>query len=70
MMSDDPTSAGKNCARVLEVSTQGTGRESSLSHTLFFFFSLYHTHTHTQTHTHSLHISDGNLGNGLDGTRV
>lgn len=67
MMSDDLTSAGKNCARVLEVSTQGTGRESSLSHTLFFFFlSLPHTHTHT----HSLHISDGNLGNGLDGTRV
>lgn len=69
MMSDDLTSAGKNCARVLEVSTQGTGRESSLSHTLFFFF-LSLPHTHTQTHTHSLHISDGNLGNGLDGTRV
>lgn len=67
MMSDDLTSAGKNGARVLELSTQGTGRESSLSHTLFFFFlSLPHTHTHT----HSLHISDGNLGNGLDGTRV
>lgn len=67
MMSDDLTSAGKNCARVLEGSTQGTGRDSSLSHTLFFFFLSL---PHTQTHTHSLHISDGNLGNGLDGTRV